>query len=52
MMGLYMLNEGKQEFKIYKDKKGYVLETRKNGNSWRKDNNHNGKLNDIIEKIQ
>ncbi len=49
---IYAKNKSKQEFKIYKDKKGYILEKRKKGNSWRKDNKHNGKLKDIIEKIQ
>jgi serine/threonine protein kinase len=48
----YANGKGKQEFRIYRDKKGYILENRKNGNSWRKDNKHSGKLKDIIDKIQ
>ncbi len=49
---IFANGKGKQTFKIYKDKKGYVLEVRKNGNAWRRDNKHTGRLKDIIEKLQ
>lgn len=49
---IYAKGKNSQEYKIYKNKKEYVLETRKKGNAWRKDNKHSGKLKDIIEKIK
>ena len=49
---IYANGKNSQEFRIYKNKKGYILEMRKNGNAWRKDNKHSGKLKDIIEKIK
>ncbi len=38
-------------YRIYKSKKGYVLETSRNNLNWRKDNKHNGTLKSINEKI-
>lgn len=48
---IYANGKNSHEFKVYQGKKGYILETNKNGNGWRKNNQHSGKLKDIIEKI-
>lgn len=49
---IYAIDKKSQEFRIYKNSKGYILESRKNSNPWRKDHKHNGKLKDIIDKIK
>ncbi len=49
---IYAKAKNSQEYRIFKNNKGFILETRKNGRSWRKDNKHSGKLKDIIEKIR
>ena len=38
-------------YRIYKARKGYVLETSRDKINWRKDNKHNGTLKSIIDKI-
>jgi len=48
---IYAKENKAREYRIYKEKDGYILESRKNGNAWRKNNKHTGKLKDIIENI-
>jgi hypothetical protein len=36
---------------IYNSKKGFVLETKKINGNWRKDNNHNGELQNSIARL-
>lgn len=48
---IYAQAKNSQEFRIYKNSNRYILESRKNGNDWRKNNKHTGRLKDIIVKI-
>ena len=48
---IFATDKTQNEYKIYQSKKGYILETKKKNGNWRKDNNHSGKLNDIINYL-
>jgi hypothetical protein len=48
---IFAVDKNQNEFKIYQSKKGYILETKKKGGNWRKDNNHSGNLPDIIDYL-
>lgn len=47
----YVVDKKNTTNKIYKCKKGYTVEIKKGNGNWRKDNNHNGKLKDIIATL-
>ena len=44
-------DKSNRHYRIYKNKKAWVLEVSKNKKTWRKDNKHNGKLKGIIDKL-
>lgn len=48
---IFAIDKNKTEYKIYDSKKGYILETKKNDGNWRKDNRHNGKIDEIISLL-
>lgn len=48
---IWVTDKNQNQYKIYQGKKGYLLETKKKGGNWRKDNNHSGKLHEIIQYI-
>lgn len=48
---IFAVDKSQNEYKIYQSKKGFILETKKNGGNWRKDNSHSGKLPDIIDYL-
>lgn len=48
---IFAVDKSLNEYKIYKSKNGYILETKKKNGNWRKDNSHSGKLSDIIDYL-
>ena len=48
---IFAIDKNKTEYKIYDSKRGFVLETKKIGGNWRKDNNHSGELENIIARL-
>jgi len=49
---IYAVDKQQTEYKIFKEKSSYVLETKKKNGDWRRDNKHSGKLKEIIEKLK
>ena len=47
---LLVKHKTQKEYRIYKNNKDQlVIEKRKNGKAWRKDNNHNGDMSNVLE---
>jgi hypothetical protein len=48
---IFATDKNQNEYKIYQSKMGYIIETKRKNGNWRKDNSHNGELNDFVNYL-